>query len=178
MFSERFVAEEVDAYLGECAAAFEAYEAGDGVASLRSDDIVVKQFEHTRFGGGYDPDEVDDYLDQVVVALRVHEAGRVDRAREAGPASPPRLTADDVRSKTFTVRGIGAVEREPVDTFLARCADALDAARHGEPPELTAAEVLATRFPRALVQLGYVSDEVDEFLGEVAETLAALAGGR
>lgn len=169
-FSERYPADGVDAFMAECAAALEAHERGRGPVSLRSDDIVVRQFGYTRFGAGYDPDEVDEYLDEIVKAMRVHEG--------AAPAAAPPLpavAAHGVRSKTFATRGMGAVDREAVDAYLARCADALDAAEHGRTPELTPQDVLAARFPRAVVRLGYDSDEVDAFLGDVAASLAAYA---
>lgn len=72
-FSEKFDADQVDEFLEQCARSLEAGERGFANAPLRGDDIVVKQFRYTRFGRGYDPDEVDDYLDEIVVALREHE---------------------------------------------------------------------------------------------------------
>ena len=38
--------------------------------SLSAEDIVNKQFTSTKFRDGYDPDEVDDYLDEVVKEFR------------------------------------------------------------------------------------------------------------
>lgn len=178
IFGERFTADDVYAFLEQCAATLEAYESGVGSPPLRSDDVVVKQFQTTRFGHGFDPDEVDDYLDEVVAALRHHEAARVEDLRDAALAASPPLTADGVRSRTFSTRGMGAVEREPVHAFLVRCADALDAAELGGVPGLTPEEILAKRFPQAVVELGYDSDEVDEFLGDVAATLAVHARER
>ena len=37
---------------------------------LTPDDVVTKQFQHVRFKEGFDPDEVDDFLDEVVVEWR------------------------------------------------------------------------------------------------------------
>ncbi|MFX3772341.1 DivIVA domain-containing protein, partial [Streptococcus suis] len=34
------------------------------------DDVVTKQFQHVRFKEGFDPDEVDDFLDEIVVEWR------------------------------------------------------------------------------------------------------------
>lgn len=73
VFAERFDADEVDEFLEECARSLEAGERGFANAPLRGDDIVVKQFRYTRLGRGYDPDEVDDYLDEIVVELRKYE---------------------------------------------------------------------------------------------------------
>jgi len=59
-----------------------------------------------------------------------------------------------------------------VDSFLSGCADAFEAIERGDAPTLTSHEVLTKRFPRTVVELGYDSDEVDEFLGDVAAILA------
>jgi DivIVA domain-containing protein len=37
---------------------------------LSPDDVVTKQFQHVRFKEGFDPDEVDDFLDEIVVEWR------------------------------------------------------------------------------------------------------------
>src|SRR5690606_37844400 len=33
-------------------------------------DVVTKQFQHVRFKDGFDPDEVDDFLDEIVIEWR------------------------------------------------------------------------------------------------------------
>ncbi|MEV8251607.1 DivIVA domain-containing protein [Microbacterium sp. NPDC076768] len=38
--------------------------------ALTPDDVVTKQFQHVRFKDGFDPDEVDDFLDEVVIEWR------------------------------------------------------------------------------------------------------------
>ena len=38
--------------------------------ALTPDDVVTKQFEHVRFKEGFDPEEVDDFLDEIVVEWR------------------------------------------------------------------------------------------------------------
>lgn len=38
--------------------------------ALTPEDVVNKQFQQTKFREGYDQDEVDDFLDEVVVELR------------------------------------------------------------------------------------------------------------
>ncbi|MBU4465460.1 MAG: DivIVA domain-containing protein [Actinobacteria bacterium] len=37
---------------------------------MTPDDVVTKQFQHVRFKEGFDPDEVDDFLDEIVVEWR------------------------------------------------------------------------------------------------------------
>ena len=38
--------------------------------ALTPDDVVTKQFQHVRFKDGFDPDEVDDCLDEIVIEWR------------------------------------------------------------------------------------------------------------
>ena len=38
--------------------------------ALTPDDVVTKQFQHVLFKEGFDPDEVDDFLDEIVVEWR------------------------------------------------------------------------------------------------------------
>ncbi|NLP85962.1 DivIVA domain-containing protein [Microbacterium sp. CFH 90308] len=70
--------------------------------ALTPDDVVTKQFQHVRFKEGFDPDEVDDFLDEIVVEWRktiaeneelkaklaAYESGATP-ARAAEPAPAP-----------------------------------------------------------------------------------------
>jgi len=38
--------------------------------ALTPEDVVTKQFQHVRFKDGFDPDEVDDFLDEIVIEWR------------------------------------------------------------------------------------------------------------
>ena len=49
--------------------------------ALTPDDVVHKRFETTRFRDGYDQDEVDDFLDEVVNTLRADAHGIVTALR-------------------------------------------------------------------------------------------------
>ncbi|MDN3496221.1 DivIVA domain-containing protein [Planococcus sp. APC 4015] len=175
---EKYAAAEVDALLARCAEALEATERGDA-PTIDPDEIVVAQFRYTRIGAGYDPDEVDDYLDQVVVTLRASahdsEAAKAQEHRVTAEADEvsAAMSSADVRGRTFATRGMGAVEIDAVDAFVARCADALAVYEAGgHDASLTAAEVIAARFEPTMIRLGYNSDEVDAFLGDVAVALA------
>ena len=46
--------------------------------ALTPDDVVNKTFQPTKFREGYDQDEVDDFLDEVVNALRALEQENAD----------------------------------------------------------------------------------------------------
>lgn len=68
--------------------------------ALTPDDVVTKQFQHVRFKEGFDPDEVDDFLDEIVVEWRkalaeneelkaklaAYESGAAPAAAEPAPA--------------------------------------------------------------------------------------------
>jgi DivIVA domain-containing protein len=61
--------------------------------ALTPEDVVNKQFQQTKFREGYDQDEVDDFLDEVVVELRrlIQEnqdlQERLSQAESGAPAS-------------------------------------------------------------------------------------------
>lgn len=69
--------------------------------ALTPDDVVTKQFQHVRFKDGFDPDEVDDFLDEIVIEWRkaleenvelkaklaAYESGAAPEAA-AAPAAP------------------------------------------------------------------------------------------
>lgn len=74
--------------------------------ALTPDDVVTKQFQHVRFKEGFDPDEVDDFLDEIVVEWRktiaendelkaklaAYESGGAPAA--AAPAAAPEPVAE------------------------------------------------------------------------------------
>ncbi|MFT3798790.1 DivIVA domain-containing protein [Microbacterium sp.] len=61
--------------------------------ALTPEDVVTKQFQHVRFKEGFDPDEVDDFLDEIVVEWRKTIAENEElkaklEAYESGEAAP------------------------------------------------------------------------------------------
>ena len=67
--------------------------------ALTPDDVVTKQFQHVRFKDGFDPDEVDDFLDEIVVEWRKTIAENEElKARvaelESGASSTPAAPAE------------------------------------------------------------------------------------
>lgn len=61
--------------------------------ALTPDDVVHKEFQHVRFKDGFDPEEVDDYLDEIVVEWRktIEENNELKAklaAFESGEAAP------------------------------------------------------------------------------------------
>lgn len=71
--------------------------------TLTPEDIVSKRFQPTKFREGYDQDEVDDFLDQVVVEFRRVTADN-DELRQ-------RLLASEARIAELQRSGAGLVEQ-------------------------------------------------------------------
>src|SRR3954454_2882215 len=68
--------------------------------ALTPDDVVTKQFQHVRFKEGFDPDEVDDFLDEIVVEWRKTIEENVElkaklAALEAGNPAPAVAVAEE-----------------------------------------------------------------------------------
>ncbi len=66
--------------------------------ALTPDDVVHKEFQHVRFKDGFDPEEVDDYLDEIVVEWRktIEENNELKSklaAFESGDAQPAAAAA-------------------------------------------------------------------------------------
>lgn len=69
--------------------------------ALTPDDVVTKQFQHVRFKEGFDPDEVDDFLDEIVVEWRKTIEENVElkaklAALESGEAAAPAPVVEPV----------------------------------------------------------------------------------
>ena len=69
--------------------------------ALTPDDVVTKQFQHVRFKEGFDPDEVDDFLDEIVVEWRKTIAENDElkaklSAYESGSEAPAEAPAEVV----------------------------------------------------------------------------------
>lgn len=59
--------------------------------ALTPEDVVNKRFQQTKFREGYDQDEVDDFLDEIVVELRrlsTENAELREKLAEAGSGAP------------------------------------------------------------------------------------------
>ena len=98
----------------------------DANGHLTPDDIVLAQFATTRFRPGYDPDEVDRLLDEVVATMRAHASG-------ADPSGLPR--ASDLASVFFTqTRFRDGYETSEVDDLLDRVQATLAALEARRPP--------------------------------------------
>lgn len=86
--------------------------------ALTPEDVVTKQFQHVRFKEGFDPDEVDDFLDEIVVEWRKTIAendelkARVAELEAAAAAAPAPVAA--APEPVAEVEAVIEPEPEPV----------------------------------------------------------------
>ncbi|MEP6478838.1 MAG: DivIVA domain-containing protein [Rhodoglobus sp.] len=73
--------------------------------ALTPEDVVNKRFQPTKFREGYDQDEVDDFLDEVVVELR--------RLNQENEELRQRLVANDARINELQRSGAPAAQAFP-----------------------------------------------------------------
>jgi DivIVA domain-containing protein len=162
--------------------------------------LTPEQVEQKKFTGawrGYTMQEVDEFLDGIVVELRrLHEELAEEeewRSAPRAPLQPPLhtspmrslppleppgrpLTARDVASKVFAREPRG-YRVDEVDQFLGFVAVEL-ARVSADPdalPRLAARDIAAKRF--TLGPRGYVMHEVDDFLNRLATQLAEHESG-
>ena len=177
----------VDAYLEEIVATLRAWETEeDGTAPdyvLHSGDVTGAAFP-TIHDEGYEEERVDDFLDDVVSTLVHYEAGAAAAAGGSGTGADAgagaALTADGAARRTFRVVKLrGGYDRQAVDAFMTRIVATLRAheagtwRRGGPDGLLTSADVLNIKFQATAFRSGYEQDEIDEFLDDVAQALAA-----
>jgi DivIVA domain-containing protein len=82
--------------------------------ALTPEDVVNKRFQPTKFREGYDQDEVDDFLDEVVVELR--------RLGQENEELRQRLVASDARISELQRGGASAPAAAPVAEPVAQAA--------------------------------------------------------
>lgn len=90
--------------------------------ALTPEDVVTKQFQHVRFTEGFDPDEVDDFLDEIVVEWRKTIAENDElKARvaelESGAAAAPVAAVEvieTVAAEPVAAAEVVVVEEVPV----------------------------------------------------------------
>lgn len=180
----------VDAYLEEIVATLRAWETeADGAAPdyvLHSGDVTGAAFPTipAAHDEGYEEERIDDLLDDVVSTLVHYEARAAAAAGGSGTGADAgagaALTADEAARRTFRVVKLrGGYDRQAVDAFMTRIVATLRAheagtwRRGGPDGLLTSADVLNIKFQATAFRSGYEQDEIDEFLDDVAQALAA-----
>ena len=181
----------VDAYVEEIVATLRAWEteADDAAPDyvLHSGDVTGAAFPAIH-DEGYEEERVDEFLDNVVSTLVHYEtraaagasAGAPGTGAGDGVGAGATMTADEIARRTFNVvKFRGGYERQAVDAFMTRIVATLRAheagtwRRGGPEGLLTSADVLTIKFQATALRSGYEQDEVDEFLDDVAQALAA-----
>ena len=114
---------EVDAFLDRVITTLQAWDldsaqpAGTSQAALTSHDVLNTKFSIAKFFGGYEQDEIDEFLDEVTETLRAWE--KRTAADPSQPAAPGMLTSGDVLNKKFSVgKFFGGYEQDEIDEFL------------------------------------------------------------
>jgi DivIVA domain-containing protein len=106
--------------------------------ALTPEDVVNKRFQPTKFREGYDQDEVDDFLDEVVVELR--------RLNQENEELRQRLIASDSRINELQ-RSQGAAPAAPAPSFVAQPAETFSQpAEQAAPPAETFQQPAAPQF--------------------------------
>ena len=82
--------------------------------ALTPEDLVNKRFQSTKFRDGYDQDEVDDFLDEVVVEMRrlVKENESLKAELEAAKQAPPTQAPP---TPTFAAPAAAVSTDDPID---------------------------------------------------------------
>lgn len=100
--------------------------------ALTPDDVVTKQFQHVRFKDGFDPDEVDDFLDEIVVEWRkaleenaelktklaAYESGETPAEAPAAVEETPEVVAE-IPETVVAAAPAPAVEETPAPAVAA-----------------------------------------------------------
>src|SRR5690606_28968661 len=139
-------------------------------------DVLNKKFQPTKFREGYDQDEVDDFLDEVVNTLRALDAENAElktklEAAQAGAGAGGAAPAAVAEQQTQQMDAVqdAPVEEEPQPGAapgpdVASFAQAPSAAAGGEPASATGLIALAQRVHDEYVHNGRA--EADRILGE------------
>ncbi|RLP78072.1 DivIVA domain-containing protein [Mycetocola tolaasinivorans] len=136
--------------------------------ALTPEDVVNKQFQQTKFREGYDQDEVDDFLDEVVVELRrlVQENQELTERLKAAESGQPAPAAAPVAVAPVAAAPVAAVPA-PVSAVPAAAAPA------GDDAESSSSLLqLARRLHDEHVKEG--TDKRDELIAEGHATAARL----
>lgn len=157
---------EVDRFRRQISGALLAIERNLGEPTgLTASDIETVTFSWVI--GGYDYEEVDQFLERAARVLRVFES--VNNAPQDRPVETPMITSTEVAEADFTVvfRGYNMAA---VDRFTERVAEALASHERGEPTILADANEVSRKLFDVSMR-GYAEQQVDEILDRAAATL-------
>ncbi|WP_454294482.1 DivIVA domain-containing protein [Salana multivorans] len=133
---------------------------------LTADDVLKKTFQTTKFREGYDQDEVDDFLDEIVNTLRVLQTENAElktKVAELEQAEPAPADSADVTAVVAAVQ-----DEEPPAPVYAPPSGA------SEPESATGMLQLAQRLHDEYVRNGQA--EADRIVGEARAEAERLVG--
>lgn len=143
--------------------------------ALTPEDVVTKQFQHVRFKEGFDPDEVDDFLDEIVVEWRKTIAENDElKAKLAAYESGETPAAQPVEQPaTEAVEAVEVVEEVPAPVAAVE-APAVEAPTADAPPASASAGIieLAQRLHDEHVAEGKATK--DKLISEAESKAAAI----
>jgi DivIVA domain-containing protein len=171
-FREGYAQPPVDELRERVAATLDAYArgatgaaaAGDGLVS--ADQVEAAKFEPSRFGAGYDQEDTDAFLDEVVETLRDHEA------RASGGRAPDLATF--VASAAFDVARLKpGYDTKAVDDLLDAIVRTVRerAAGVSSPDHVRGDQLTSIELPRTRWRNGYDVEQVDALLEHVSHQL-------
>ncbi len=152
------------------------------MALLTADDVLNKKFQPTKFREGYDQDEVDDFLDEVVNTLRaVYAENEELKARLASApagsgaeAAPTAASVEDYETQAYSEPIVAQEEEEVEKETPAEVAPVAPAVVEDEPASATSMLHLAQRLHDEYVNDGKA--EADRLLAEAREESERLVG--
>ncbi|MCA4132766.1 DivIVA domain-containing protein [Arthrobacter sp. M4] len=108
--------------------------------ALTPEDVVNKRFQPTKFREGYDQDEVDDFLDEIVVELRrLNQENDELRKKLAEAGSAPQASVTAAAPVVDKVPSPSKAEKEAAAKAEAEAQAAADAAKKQEAERAAAA---------------------------------------
>lgn len=144
--------------------------------ALTPEEVINKRFQATKFKEGYNPEEVDDFLDEVVIELRRLNAENTSLKRQLEDAENQLAEAQSAAANNQSSAVVPAAKPEPVEEAVVEPAPA--PALVAEPaPAITANSAASLLAMAQKVHDDYVLEgkrERERLLTEGRESAAAM----
>jgi DivIVA domain-containing protein len=151
----------------------ESIDWGDDMA-LMTEDVINKDFTATELGRGYDENEVDDFLDQIVVELRRLTADNDELRSLIPPEAMDKIEAAKFSAEQAEKDAAARIAKADEDAQLAET-EAADRAHAAAEAAQTAEAEAADKIAREALDVN-VSDAADDG-PDTSEMAAAAAAG-
>ncbi|MGO1182169.1 MAG: DivIVA domain-containing protein [Micrococcaceae bacterium] len=143
--------------------------------ALTPEDVVNKRFQATKFREGYDQDEVDDFLDEIVVELRRlnqendelrRKVSELQSGEGADASVPAPVSADGQSGETVVEETAAAPEPEAEEEVLVE--ETEEVVTEAEPEPVTASAPAAAVAPASATAAAPVSGDANSAAGVLA----------